>query len=145
MIIFVIGTVAQVLALLPHSQKVLGSIPAWGAVGTGGRFSFSAQVGYLPGLSVWSLHVLPVFTRGFLDSEPKQKKHAKEQTPLRPYLTSPGPRALPTAPGVLEEGQSGMGSMQKINSQRPQACVSCVASIYIYVCVCAIKKPDKLL
>src|SRR4029434_4977792 len=73
------------------------------------------------------------------------KKHAKEQNTLRPYLTSPGPRALPTAPGVLEEGQSGMGSMQKINSQRPQACVSCVASIYIYVCVCAIKKPDKLL
>src|SRR4029434_584511 len=28
--------------------------------------TFSAQVGYLPGLSVWSLHVLPVFTRGYL-------------------------------------------------------------------------------
>ena len=28
--------------------------------------AFSAQVDYLPGLSVWSLHVLPVFTRGFL-------------------------------------------------------------------------------
>src|SRR4029434_7579694 len=26
----------------------------------------SAQVGYLPGFSVWSLHVLPVFPRGFL-------------------------------------------------------------------------------
>ena len=29
------GTVAQVLALPPHSKKVLGSIPAWGAVGPG--------------------------------------------------------------------------------------------------------------
>ena len=44
------------LALPPHSKKVIGSIPAWG------------QVGYLLGLSVWSLHVFPVFslTRGFL-------------------------------------------------------------------------------
>ena len=34
------GTVAQVLALLalqPHSKKVMGSIPAWGAVGSGGQ------------------------------------------------------------------------------------------------------------
>ena len=64
--------VAQLLALLalpPHSKKVMGSIPTWGAVGSGGQVLprvHSAQVGYLPGLSVWSLHVLPVFTRGFL-------------------------------------------------------------------------------
>src|SRR4029434_5294372 len=31
------GTVAQVLALPPHSKKVLGSIPAWGAVTSGGQ------------------------------------------------------------------------------------------------------------
>ena len=63
------GTVAQLLALPPHSKKVMGSIPAWGAVGSGGQVlprHNGAQVGYLPGLSVWSLHVLPVFTRGFL-------------------------------------------------------------------------------
>ena len=63
-------TVAQLLALLalpPHSKKVMGSIPTWSAVGSGGAGPLhSAQVGYLPGLSVWSLHVLPVFTRGFL-------------------------------------------------------------------------------
>ena len=63
------GTVAQLLALPSHSKKVMGSIPTWGAVGSGGQVLprvNSAQVGYLPGLSVWSLHVLPVFTRGFL-------------------------------------------------------------------------------
>ena len=27
------GMVAQVLALLPHSKKVIGSIPAWATVG----------------------------------------------------------------------------------------------------------------
>ncbi|KAF7646406.1 hypothetical protein LDENG_00188220 [Lucifuga dentata] len=37
--------VAQWSALLPHSKKVLGLIPRWGR----------------QGLSVWSLHVLPVF------------------------------------------------------------------------------------
>src|SRR4029434_11050731 len=31
------NTVAQVLALPPHSKKVMGSIPAWGAVGSGGQ------------------------------------------------------------------------------------------------------------
>src|SRR4029434_3999443 len=40
-----LGTVAQVLALPPHSKKVMGSIPAWGAVGSGG------QVLPRPGLS----------------------------------------------------------------------------------------------
>src|SRR4029434_2532377 len=35
----------------------------WGA---GFPQTFSAQVRYLPGLSVWSLYVLPAFTRGFL-------------------------------------------------------------------------------
>src|SRR4029434_2560508 len=30
-------TVAQVLALPPHCKKVSGSIPAWGAVGSGGQ------------------------------------------------------------------------------------------------------------
>ena len=60
------GTVAQLLALLalpPHSKKDMGSIPAWAAVGSVGQVLprvHSAQVGYLPGLSVWSLHVLPV-------------------------------------------------------------------------------------
>ena len=61
--------VAQLLALPPHCKKVMGSIPALGAVGSGGQVLprvHSAQVGYPPGLSVWSLHVLPVFTRGFL-------------------------------------------------------------------------------
>ena len=59
------GTVAQLLALLalpPHSKKVMGSIPTLGAVGSGGQVLprvHSARVGYLPGLSVWSLHVLP--------------------------------------------------------------------------------------
>ena len=63
------GMVAQLLALPPHSKKVMGLIPTWGAVGSGGQVLprvHSAQVGYLPVLSVWSLHVLPVFTRGFL-------------------------------------------------------------------------------
>ena len=69
---------AQVLVLPPHSKTVLGSIPAWGAVSPQ---TFSAKVGYLPGLSVLSLHVLPMFTRGFL----QQKNMQKEQnTPVRP-------------------------------------------------------------
>ena len=68
--------------------------------------TFSAQVGYLPGLSVWSLLVLPVFTRGFLHYEPQQTKHAEEQNTLLSipdqdgrFTWSPGAYKLPTAPG----------------------------------------------
>src|SRR4029434_3427434 len=42
------GTLAQVLAQRPHSKKVQGSIPAWGAVGA------NAQVGYLCGVCMFS-------------------------------------------------------------------------------------------
>src|SRR4029434_6979056 len=59
-------------------------------------------------------------------------------------FTSPGPRALKscTAPGVLEEGQSGMGKSRDYDTHydlRPACacvcvCVSCVASMYSRVC-----------
>src|SRR4029434_10744105 len=99
----------------------MGSIPTWGAVGSGGQVLprvHSAQVDYLPGLSVWSLHVLPVFTRGPLKTPTEKTYQSTEHFSYVPdqdrRLISPGPRALkkkklPTAPGVLEEGQSGMG------------------------------------
>src|SRR4029434_1441024 len=95
----------------------MGSIPTWGAVGSGGQVLPRPSVlRYLPGLSVWSLHV----HKGF---PPLQKKTPTEKTCKRTEhsssdqdrrFISPGPRGLkkkklPTAPGVLEEGQSGMG------------------------------------
>ena len=90
---------AQLLALPPLRKKVMGLIPAWGAVGSGGQVLprvHSAQVGYLPGLSVWSLHVLPVFTEQ--NTCPSLTKDGQ--------LTSLGPWALQAAHcswGVLEE------------------------------------------
>ena len=59
---------AQWLALLPHSKKVLGSFPP------------------SPGLSVWSLHVLPVFAwvssgySGFLPLQKTCTGNAKHNT-----------------------------------------------------------------
>src|SRR4029434_3714949 len=75
------------------------------------------QVGYLPGLSVWSLHVLPSLTK---DGQ----------------FTSLGPGQLQAAHcswGVLEEGRSRIGKKQKINSPRPQA--------YLRVCVGPVSPP----
>src|SRR4029434_10035374 len=92
--------------------------------------------------------------------EPQQKKHAKRTEHSLSVLdhdrrfTSPGPRALkklPTAPAVLEEGQSGMGKKQRLNSLRPQACVCvCVlCRLHVFTCVlqcvaCAIKNLTKI-
>src|SRR4029434_306430 len=70
----------------------------------GGRSSpeCSVQVGYLPGLSVWSLHVLPVFTRGFLHLEPRQKKHAKEQITLLSVPDQDRHDHLTWSPGAIK-------------------------------------------
>src|SRR4029434_5931594 len=59
--------------------------PLGALLALGGRSSPECTVGYLQGLSVWSLHVLPVFTKGFLHLESQQKNMQKEQnTPVRP-------------------------------------------------------------
>ena len=63
------GTVAHLVVLSPHSEKVLGSIPARDAVGAGGVLPPPRHQcpyprrGWRKGLSVWSLHVLPVSPR----------------------------------------------------------------------------------
>ena len=79
----------------------------------------------------------------------KRTEHSSSVPDQDRRFTSPGPRALkklPTAPGVLEEGQSGMGKKQRLNSLRPQACVGvCVlCRLHVFTCVlqcvaCAIK------
>ena len=64
------GTVAQWLALLPHSKKVLGSFPAQ------------------PGPFCVSLHVLPVFawvSSGVLRFPPHFKRHAQAMLSITPY------------------------------------------------------------
>src|SRR4029434_285085 len=68
----------------PGFDSRMGRCWYWGA---GSPQAFSALVGYLPGLSVWSLHVLPVFTRGFPHKEPQQKKMQKNITLSCPSLT----------------------------------------------------------
>ena len=52
------GMVAPVLALPPHSKKVMGLIPAWGAVGSGGQVSLA----FLCGVCMFS----PCSQGGFL-------------------------------------------------------------------------------
>ena len=75
------GTVAQVLALPPHSKKVLGSIPAWGAVGTGGRFSPGLQCsgGLSPGPFCVEFACSPRVHKGFLHKEPQHKNMQKNR------------------------------------------------------------------
>src|SRR4029434_3670765 len=96
----------------------------------------SAQVGYLPGLSVWSLHVLPVFTRGFLHYEPQQTKHAEEQNTLLSIPDQDGritllglrvPKGCPLLLAALE-GQSSLGKCR--------GKIHCDLSLRVCVCVC---------
>src|SRR4029434_1270961 len=111
----------------------MGSIPAWGAVGSGGQVLprvHSAQVGHLPGLSVWSLHV----DKGFSPLTTPTEKTCK----ITEHMSIPL-QAAHCSWGALEEGRSRMGKKQKINSDRPQACVCvCVCVCVLCVCVCVL-------
>ena len=118
------GTVAQLLALLalqPHSKKVMDSIPAWGAVGSGGQV--------LPRPSVLRWAISRAFLCGVCMFSPCSQGVSSTKNPNRKNMQNtlcrsltktdgsshlvPGrlkkKKKLPTAPGVLEEGQSGMG------------------------------------
>src|SRR4029434_1796421 len=85
-----------------------------------------AQVGYLPGLSVWSLHVLP---KGFPPLRKKQKKTCKitehmsipDQRWTVHFTWSPGATSCPLLLGGPRGGTVQDGKRQRINSQRPQA------------------------
>src|SRR4029434_677244 len=119
----VCGTVAQVLALLPHSKKVIGSIPAWGAVGSGGEV--------LPGPSVLRWAISRAFLCGVCmfspcsqgvssTKNPNRKNMQKElNIPVRPsprrtvHLVPGRLQAAHCSWGVLEEGRSRMGKSRK--------------------------------
>src|SRR4029434_2539016 len=104
----------------------------------------SAQVGYIPGLSVWSLHV----HKGFPPLRTPTEKHAERTEQSCPSLTetdgSLGPRALRSCPLLLED--PGGGTIRDGVKAEPKfaansglrvrvcVCVSCVASIYARVC-----------
>ena len=91
------GTVAQCVALMPHSKKVVGSSPAWcnmsGLVPGPFCVEFACSPRVHPGSSHWT---------------PQQQKHAEEQMLIIPVPDhrqdwALGPRAPhcwpPTAPG----------------------------------------------
>ena len=103
-------------------------------LGEGSPQAFSAQMGFLLGLE---FACSPCVHKGFPPLRTPTENMQKNRTLSCPSLTKtdgsldlvPGRlKRLPTAPGVLEEGQSRMGKMQRKISLRP--CVS--------LCVCVL-------
>ena len=131
------------LALPPHSKKVMGSIPAWGAVGSGGQvlprpsvLRWAISWAFLCGVCMFS----PCSQGGSSTKNPNRKTCKRTEPLSCPSLTktdgSLGPRALTSCP-LLLGGPGGRtvqdGKRQRINSPRPQACVC--------VCVCPVSPP----
>src|SRR4029434_8783973 len=85
----------------------MGSIPAWGAVGCGGQ---ECSGGLSPGPFCVEFACSPRVHKGFPQLPQEQK------TDGSPHLVPGRLKKLPTAPGVLEEGPSGMGKKQRLNS-----------------------------
>ena len=113
--------------------------------GAGPPQTFSAQVGYLPGLSVCSLHV----HKGFPPLRTPTEKHARrtehmsipDQRCTVHFTWAPGASSCPLLLGGPGGGMFQDGKRQRINSPRPQACVCVsvyvcpVAPPYMHVCV----------
>src|SRR4029434_4191982 len=140
------GTVAQVLALLPHSKKVMASIPASGAVGSRG------QVLPRPSVLRWAISRaflcgVCMFTRGFLHQELQQKNMQKHRTLSCPSMRKthgsrdlcPGRhKGCPLLLAALEEGQSRMAKCRgKIHCDL----FGMHASVCVCVCACACACP----
>ena len=153
-------TVAQCVALLPHSKKVVGSSPAWcnmpglapGACSRGllpGLAPGACSRGLLPGLApgACSRGLLPGLAPGvcmFSPGSPHNNKNMqKEQMPFGPVTVpdqdrtghldfrSPGATLLAAHCSWHSLGEDArMGKMQKINST---ACVCCVSPLTLCV------------
>src|SRR4029434_8993326 len=102
------------LALQPHSKKVMGSIPAWGAVGSG------AQVLPRPSVLRWAISrpflcgvcMFSPCSQGVSSTKDPNSKNMQNNRTHDGQFTSLGPRPLQAAHcswAVLEEGRSRMG------------------------------------
>src|SRR4029434_10041605 len=137
------GTVAQVLALPPHSKKVMGLIPAWVAVGSGGQV-LQCSGGLSPGPFCVEFACSPRVHKGFPPLRTPTEKHAKEQNTC-PSLTvhftwSPGAYKLPIAPGRSwrKYGPGWEKAEDKFTATsglRVRVCVCPVSPPYIHMCV----------
>ena len=143
------GTVAQVLALLalqPHSKKVMGSIPAWGAVGSGGQvlprpsvLRWAISRAFLCGVCMFS-----PCSQGVSSNKNPNRKNMQKQNILLSvrdrdgrFTWSPGAEKLPTAPGgSWRKDGPGWVKCRAYISQRPQACVC--------LCVCVLCRLHKI-
>src|SRR4029434_4732663 len=115
------GTVAQLLALLalqPHSKKVMGSIPAWGAVGSGGQV--------LPRPSVLRGSVSRAFLCGVCMFSPCSQGVSSTKNPNRKNMQN---NKLPTAPG---------GSLRKDSPGWEKAENKFTATSGLPACVCVL-------
>ena len=147
---------SELLALLelqPHSKKVRGSIPAWGAVGSGGQvlprpsvLRWAISRAFLCGVCMFS-----PCSQGVSSNKNPNRKNMQKQNILLSvrdrdgrFTWSPGAEKLPTAPGgSWRKDGPGWVKCRAYISQRPQACVClCVCvlcrlhKIHVFVAVC---------
>ena len=137
---------AQVLALPPHSKKVMGSIPAWGAVGSGGQvlprpsvLRWAISWAFLCGVCMFS----PCSQGVSSANNPNRKTCKKNRTILSVpdrdgrFTWSPGAEKLPTAPGgSWRKDGPGWVKCRAYISQRPQACVCVLCRLHKNTRVC---------
>src|SRR4029434_7531403 len=124
-----------------QGDKVMGSIPAWGAVGSGG------QVLPRPSVLRWAISwaflcgacMLSPCAQGVSSTKNPNRKTCKKNRTLLSvpdrdgwFTWSPGAEKLPTAPGGSwrKDVPGWEKSRRQIHGDLRPVCVSCVASIY---------------
>ena len=133
------GTVAQVLAPPPHSKKVMGSIPTWGAVGSGGQvlprpsvLRWAISRAFLCGVCMFS-----PCSQGVSSTKNPNRKNMQQSTLLSVpnqdgRFTSLGPRALKSCPLLLgswrKDSPGWENPEEKFTATSACVCVSCLAT-----------------
>ena len=148
------------LALPPHSKKVMGSIPAGGAVGSGGQVLPRVHSGLSPGLFCVEFACSHRVHKGFPPLRTPTEKTCKitEHMSIPDQRCSslhlvPGHYKLPTAPGgsLRKDGPGWEKAENKFTATSGlPACVCVLCRLHICTCVfqcvvCAIKNLTKVL
>ena len=146
-------TVAQLLALQPHSKKVMGSIPEWGAVGSGGqvlpRLRWAISRAFLCGVCMFS----PCSQGVSSTKDPNRKNMQNNRTHVHPWPKMdsslhlvPGCYKLATAPGgSLRKDGPGWEKAENKFTATSGLCYLHICTCVFQCVVCAIKNLTKVL
>ena len=127
------------LALPPHSKKVMGSIPAWGAVGSGGQVLPKVHSGLSPGPFCVEFACSPRVHKGFPPLRTPEHMSIPDQRWTVHFTWSPGATSCPLLLGgsLRKDGPAWEKAENKFTATSGlPACVCVCVLCRLHICTC---------